>query len=247
MGRKVGRRLKFKSAYLKGNVPEMKYVDTALTAVQPGVISAGSYPTNKGFQLLNGIAQGTGPTNRVGRKIAMQTLQLGFTFNAITTNNLSSATEQPVAIRLAVVYDRNPGAAGFPNISDIWQSRSGDIDSTILGYQPWDLPNKENTSRFIILRDCKIYFPTNAYTTAGTINTFMLNNTFIEGSECKLWLKLGGLEMTSKDNSVAVTSITVGSLLLVCMASVAPTGVPATEVQPYQILPRYCRVTYSDI
>jgi len=244
VGKGVGKRFRFKSAYLKGYVPEIKYVDTAMVNFQPGTTVGTAAPNTAAIQYLNLMVQGTGPTNRVGRKISMQTLQLDFFWTLTNAGAAPTGGDAPVFIRLAVVYDRNPNG-NPPTLSDIWQARGGDAASTALTANAWTLPNRENVARFLILRDCKMYFPTNSIV-ASPLTAQILNNTYIEGSNCKMWVKLGGLEAGFKDSTAAIGSVAVGSLFIIGIASSDPTGA-ANERQPFTFIAPQARLVYSDV
>lgn len=90
---------------------ELKTIDTGLVSFAP------LDPTNANFQLLNGVATGTDYTNRIGRKIIVNSMLIRGNFS-----NVINVTDSDGAIlRLMVICDEQPNGAA-PIITDILQT-----------------------------------------------------------------------------------------------------------------------------
>jgi len=93
--------------------------------------------------LINGIIEGTGVTERVGRQITIKRIELRIWFEAI------SLTPQR-AVRVLIVYDRSPNGVS-PTYTDILRPQVGAlITNMTLPVYP---PNLNNRARFDILWD----------------------------------------------------------------------------------------------
>jgi len=108
---------------------ELKFVDTTITTAVPinGTFNAGT--------LLNGMANGSDASTRIGRKVNIKSLLLRWSFR------LSTTTTAGGNIRFIVVYDKQSNAAA-PVITDI------------LLADAFDSPNNlSNRDRFVTLMD----------------------------------------------------------------------------------------------
>lgn len=110
-----------------GKGPEKKNIDVATTNYNlPLTSSFGS------LVLLNGTPQGVGNNERVGRRIAMKSLQLRY----IHYSNLTAGSA-----RIVIFYDRQANST-VPSSADV------------IGSQTFDgLVNLVNSDRFVILMD----------------------------------------------------------------------------------------------
>lgn len=109
--------------------PEKKYIDNDYVD-QPDPTTGAWIITN-----LNGLAPGTGPTERIGRKIKMVSIQArihAFTAAAV----VGSANN-----RIVVIYDKQANGAA-PVATDIFQDNQAN--------SPMNLNNRE---RFVVLYD----------------------------------------------------------------------------------------------
>lgn len=87
---------------------ELKFKDVAVTASAAALAAA----TFSAGELLNGTAQGSDATQRVGRKINLKSLYLRYFFQLATTSNYGGAC------RILIVYDKQANATA-PAITDI--------------------------------------------------------------------------------------------------------------------------------
>lgn len=122
----------------------MKTIDTDTVLSNVSLVGA--------VQLLNGVAQGTDFTDRIGRKIILKSLFFRVNFFPSATTAAPTGT----TVRLLIVYDCQTNGAA-PLVSDILQS--GNYDSPI---------NLNNRDRFKVLYDKFIMMCATAYT-AGTL------------------------------------------------------------------------------
>lgn len=106
-----------------GQLSELKFVDKQLASyaatgstgmwIQSNAFwqANGIVPATAGIVPLNGIATGTGATNRIGKKIFMKTLQIRGYIDR--SGMLSTATDQlgdfsAHNLRLVIIYDKQP-------------------------------------------------------------------------------------------------------------------------------------------
>jgi len=114
-------------------LPEVKNVDVSNAISIPSATATFGTPV-----LLNGLDQGAGNSQRIGRRVILKSLLLRWSFS------LPSATEangQLGPVRILIYYDKNPDGL-IPGITDVLDN------SSING-----LTNLGNSDRFIILRD----------------------------------------------------------------------------------------------
>lgn len=118
--------------------PELKYIDVEATdtAVPNGA-------TTVDFVLINGVAQGSDNTNRVGRKVLAKSLDINAIFIGPTSNTQASASIVPGSmVRWWVILDAQPdGATATP--ADVWKTTS----SFAVAHR-----NLDNSERFKVLR-----------------------------------------------------------------------------------------------
>lgn len=105
---------------------ELNFVDTN--------IGVGSVSTTASLILLNGLAQGTTASTRIGRRVQMKSVEIKMAIAALAT-----ATTQTV--RFALVLDKQANAAA-PAFTDIYDSAD-----------PRALRNISNKARFWVLYD----------------------------------------------------------------------------------------------
>lgn len=115
------------------NSPELKNVDVTSSISIPSATGTFGTPV-----LLNGIDNGAGNSQRVGRKVALKSLLLRWVF-ALPSATLANGQLGP--IRMLIFYDKNPDGL-IPGITDVLDT------SSIIG-----LNNLGNSDRFIILMD----------------------------------------------------------------------------------------------
>lgn len=123
---------------------EFKCVDVTLNNAP--ITPNNSNPTNSRFLLVNGVKQGTGINNRIGRRILMKSLYIRGTTYAIDSNQTP-----PWNMRMIVLFDKqHNGSSSPPVITEVLKEFDG-FDTTQTDYAT---PlNISNAARFSILLD----------------------------------------------------------------------------------------------
>lgn len=178
--------------------PELKYFDLPLqtSAVNStGVIAALNYPN-----------EGSGATQRIGRRIHMKNLLIRGDFEPLAVANTSLQL-----VKLALVYDRQYNGAS-PTLGDIFQYRYGSAGATTATdvYSPMNLDNRD---RFVILKDKYMHLP--ATTVAAQTNSPGMGYT---RTQFKWYVNLKNYETHFKASTYANTDIATGALLFVIVA-----------------------------
>lgn len=125
---------------------ELKYIDTAVT---------GSAITNSGaVTFLNGVAQGTDYTNRIGRKVIIKSILANFLF---WPSLLQS--DKGDCVRFLCVYDTQTNSGSAPAVTDILAT--ADVNSPM---------NLNNRDRFHIIFDKRITMGAAAYTAGAFVS-----------------------------------------------------------------------------
>lgn len=205
--------------------------------------------SNTQVKLLNGIQEGAGFYNRIGRKVALRSLYMRGTIRLINTGR---GTAAPVYIaqssddfvRIAIVYDRQPSNAALPNYDQIFKdyAQTNVASSSIISG-----PNLDNRERFVILRDFSTYLPATDQSATSSVakpNVSVIDN---EKNLIDEFIKLKGMEtmFSGSTDPLLVASITTGSLLLVTCGSFAAGGAAGT-VPAYEFLAKF-RLRYDDV
>lgn len=132
----------------KSLAPEKKNVDVS------GSVGTAAGSSWSEIDLLNGVAAGTGPTDRIGRKTQMKSLVFRW-------QTSSSASVFP--IRIMIVYDRQPSGV-IPVVSEILSAViPSPSDPNFISNM-----NLDNSDRFVILADEIDQPPSLILTTNGT-------------------------------------------------------------------------------
>lgn len=224
---------------------EVKGVDTNLTgtAAAPGSADpiTNAVADNQDIFLLNGIQQGSGSWNRVGRYIYNKSVKIDLELS-MEANQVNGQTQivQGQYVRVVLLWDNAPNSATIPLWNNIfgWTDQAGNEASTIAAPLRYD-----NMMRFKILRDWKIEpKPAAAFVNSATPATADgIQNVWI----CRLseYVKLGNLLTNFSGNSSPVTTadISTGALYLAFRAN--STGVTNT----WSVLPNsVCRLRFTD-
>lgn len=163
--------------------PELKDIDTDLAAA--------TWNTTGSIILINGVAQGTDFTSRIGRKFQMKSLLLRFTIFSGSTAIL------PATARWLVVYDKQANAAA-PAVTDILDA----VTTTSNG-------NLTNRDRFIIIYD-KIHVI--GYVTAASASSDNPMHYIKKYRKMKM-------ETTNGGTGATVGSIQTGALYFVSLGA----------------------------
>lgn len=190
-------------AIIRARKAEIKTIDT-LPLLK-------SISTTAVFTLLNGVQEGAGFNNRVGRKIMMRSVRI--TGNVFFEGGGAGNSSNDY-VRIMIVYDRQPNGA-VPAIADILASQN---DTTTVDSTAWANLNMNNAERFYVIRDKRIALQNfnGGALSAGTVNSTL--QTLTESStNIDMFVKLKGLEthFKSSSNPAVVADIASGSLYLI--------------------------------
>jgi len=169
------------------------------------------------YFMLNGVQEGAGFYNRIGRRIRMKSLHFRATIKPSGTNVAAFAT---TATRIMIVYDRQANGA-IPAPADLIQSYQDNGTSSSL---VWDGINMNNRDRFVVLMDNYLTLPpvgAMGASPASSVLSFQSANESKAGHTqgqtlMNRFIKLKGLETHYKasSNPAAIGDIATGSLLL---------------------------------
>lgn len=154
----------------RSNRAEVKGVDNQIDYTP--VIATTS--TNAGIFVMNLVQQGNGSWNRVGKKIRLKSLRLkGFA----TFTNLTSMPVLQNAVRIIVVWDKQPSGNAIPNFDAIigGTDQSGTESSGFM----WNV-RYDNTERFSILKDEVMTSDINVLVSGATATSQVCFDTFIK-------------------------------------------------------------------
>lgn len=151
--------------------------------------------------LINGVEEGTGFNQRIGRKIDMSTCS--FHINVISPTDFSS-----VKLRIMLVYDAQPNEDIF-TLAELLQTATYPVDSYL---------NLENRDRFNILED-KIMM-------LNPVDSAKTKKTYIQFGKA-----LSKYKVTYSDTGATVANISTGSLHLLVLSSALNGGAQSTKPQ----------------
>jgi len=133
------------------NNTEIKWADISGQVVKPGIAT---HDGAVGKDVLNCLQEGTGPTQRIGRKVFIKNLQVTGMW-ARNPQASANAVYPEHAVFFCIVYDRQPTGA-IPLLSDIYRSVDTNGNSQTLGFVHKNLLNDQ---RFVILKHDYFFVP----------------------------------------------------------------------------------------
>lgn len=194
------------------NTPELKNVDAGNTLTINSGLSTWSTP-----QLLNGISQGAGSDERIGRKITLKSLLFRWVFSVTGTPTAGTHTVAPY--RIVIFYDKAPNGVA-PSMTELFTASN--INAIVnLGYK----------DRFVILRD--FYPQRDQQATPNWDNGFWS----LAGSE---FVKLPNLDQQFIATGNTISSIGTGAIYW-SWVTTANTIVPTTSR-----IDVACRIRFTD-
>jgi len=198
--------------------PELKAVDVNSGGAAPVIRLVSTTAT---IDCINLLAVGASTFQRIGRGVHMKSCYLR---GALFPSG-NAGTYAGEYLRIAVVYDRQTNGA-FPNYADIFLT----VDSGGNGSNgPFDMPNLNNSERFVILAD----------------EHFSLPSTFVSGSggqtqqaaavadqaQCTnidRYIKIKDFPINFKADTATIGSISSGALYVITVGSQAAATAGAT-------------------
>lgn len=142
--------------------PENKYFDR-------NVINQVPFPAVGDFHHMSAIARGTGPTNRIGRKILLTSIHVRGNvildwYNISFSSSDFDRMLQPQNVRVMVIVDTQTNGQQF-DIGDLFQA----TESTAVVNRTYSFNNLANKDRFKTLDDTVINFdPQTTWNSNGT-------------------------------------------------------------------------------
>jgi len=188
---------------------DVSFVNTAIGS---------SNGTNAGIWLLNGVQEGVGSWNRIGRYIWNKSIELDLELDWLTSNTaMDSAQTVATWVRCVVVWDKQPNNGTIPNFDTIFghTDQAGVESASIMDHLRYD-----NMFRFKVLADTYIN-PSMVNTTAGnnqaTAGLSIISDTRMRWHK---YIKLGNkmTNFSGTANPVTTANISTGALYLVIRA-----------------------------
>lgn len=192
------------AAVRRAQLGEKKGVDTDLALT--GVLNTTS--TNANIFVANLIQQGAGSWNRIGRKTFLKSLRIKGHVQIQATPVIATGVMLNNALRMVVVWDKQPSGAAIPNWDAIFGITAQDgVESCPDFTCP---PRYDNMDRFRVLLDRPIVANPNFVTSTGSAPS---NIQYVPVDE---YLKLGGLECvySGQSNPMTIADISTGALYI---------------------------------
>lgn len=190
---------------------EKKGCDVAFTTV--GILSTTN--TNGGIYLMNGVQEGVGSWNRIGRYMWNKSLELDLTLRYTSSYGaLDTDITSGEWVRAILVWDKQPNNGAIPTFDTIFgqTSQTGAESSSVMDHLRYD-----NMFRFRVLMDeCINPTLTNAAvsTPINPTSASLVNNTYFRFHKyVKLGNKLTNFSGTA--NPVTTANISTGALYLI--------------------------------
>ncbi|AUM61993.1 capsid [uncultured virus] len=224
---------------------EVKGCDTNLvgTAAVPGTLVAiqSSTNTNANIYLLNGVQQGAGSWNRVGRYIYNKSIKLDLELRLDVQPEQSQSSQlMGNYVRCVLFWDNQPNSSTIPSWDTIfgWTDQVGGEATSIAAPLRYD-----NMMRFRILKDWKIepdllgaFFATKA-----AVADTQVDNYFVVKSSCYLKLKSLMTNFSGNSNPTTTADISTGALYIAFRAYAGVTQ-NRWSINPNSV----CRLRFTD-
>ena len=227
---------------------EVKGCDTNLvgTAAAPGTSAAITSTTNSNanIYLLNGVQQGAGSWNRVGRYIYNKSIKLDLEMQ-LSTKEIGSNASVVMGqyVRCVLFWDNQPNSSTIPTWDTIfgWTDQKGGEATSISAPLRYD-----NMMRFRILRDWKIEPEIagnfNPNPDSGTLDG--ITNTWVCKSSSYIKLKSMMTNFSGNSDPTTTADISTGALYLAFRAYSTTLGTTGTQwnINPNSV----CRLRFTD-
>jgi len=174
--------------------------------------------TTATIDTVNVLAIGAGTFQRIGRGVHMKSLYL----RGAMFPSGNPGTNSGEYIRVAVVYDRQPNGA-VPNYSDIFLT----VDASGNGSNgPFDMPNLNNSERFVILADEHMAFTNTSGSASVPSDDILLDQT--QRTKIDRYIPIRDFPINFKGDTANITSITSGALYVITCGSLAAASAGST-------------------
>jgi len=197
---------------------EYKFIDTDLgNGFTTGAYNSLQLADVAPFTLLNGLALGTGATNRIGCKIAMKSIYYSINIGMKWTDADATANTSAVPCRFMILYDKQSNGVA-PAYTDVLSAFVGLNNTTPRAIDTNSPNNLNNRDRFIVITDKR----------------FVISNNGTGGRNFKKYKRLN-TSVTYKSGSTTgnISDITSGSLYLYAFCDRDFNAVSDTESRMY--------------
>lgn len=180
-------------------IPELKYIDNS--SVGTVTVPSG------GFTLLNALAQGAGPKQRIAQRIMMKSIHLKFTMTGPGYGAANAAFALYGFIRVMLVLDMQPNSQTMTLAQLLEDTTTGiGITSSI---------NMDNAARFKVLYDKRFMItPSTIIGASNFVQTTMAGAQYDE-----VYIKLNHEVFYADTNAGDITDIKTNALFLVLVGS----------------------------
>ena len=179
--------------------------------------------TNANMYLLNGVQEGVGSWNRIGRYIWNKSIELDLSFDWVTGNTASDSAQTVASwLRCIVVWDKQPNNGTIPTFDTIFgQTDQAGVESTSI----MDHLRYDNMFRFKVLSDHYInpqVVNTSASNNAATAGLSIVSDTLVRYHK---YIKLGNrmTNFSGTANPLTTANISTGALYLIVRSPVTGT------------------------
>ena len=177
--------------------------------------------TNANIFLLNGVQEGVGSWNRIGRYIWNKSVELDLSFQYQTSNTASDSVQDVAQwVRCIVVWDKQPNNGAIPTFDTIFghTDQAGTESCSVQDHLRYD-----NMFRFKVLSDGYInpqMVNTAANNAAATAGASIISETSIRYHK---YIKLGNkmTNFSGTANPMTTANISTGALYLILRTPMA--------------------------
>lgn len=212
---------------------EKKGMDTSLSV---GSVVA-TTNTNDDAVVLNLVQQGVGSWARIGRKVNLQSVRLRGIARFTSAPAVTSGDLNTNALRMVVVWDKQPSGAAIPTFDTIFglTAQDGTESTTYLAPVKYD-----NMDRFSVLRDCTYTFSPQVWNNEGGASDASRQDVHFDE-----YIKLGGREVVFLGQSAPMTiaDISTGALYVYFRAEADVTGISQIGIDADS----FARLRYTDL
>lgn len=190
---------------------ELKGVDNSLSA-----ITWSADPGNLQTLVVNLIRPGTGPQDRSGRIITMQSLRIKGVVATTIGPEVTTLNRRGQTMRMVVVYDRQP-AGTVARFDDVFgQTNQAGVESSAT----FDNVRYDNTARFKVLKEVVIT------TDAGVVPTGGTQNSEVRWNYIDEYIRLNDAQtnFSGQSSPCTIADIATGAIIIYFRAAESTTS-----------------------